>query len=502
MEELIRKTIKAEAKNRLWKHFEKVRTVQYYRKKFASRTGQPADIPKPKLPKQWSFHKHFDPAYCTKHSRFIAKGLWSALQNGTYQPAPSFRVSIPKPSGGFRDLDVFSIPDAAVAKIFHENLRERNAKIFSDSSFAYQIGKTPLDAIVKLKSILQYDTIFISKYDFSQYFDSISHDYIDTLLEKTGPILTTKMERQIIKAVIEHRYETETEKGVRKKGVPQGHSLSLFIANAAAHPLDIQLSTLNGTFARFADDSVVVNTSYEDALKTAEAYHQFSRSSGVAINEAKSSGIRMLAGSFKEMEMRQLSHFDFLSYKFSREGLYLSDRAIAAIKRRCSRIIYNQLLLHLRRTEKINPARIGEGFRDWDLVSCVNELRSYIYGGISQESIDSYLAGLLKFKNISGPTSYYCLVEDSQQFRALDGWLLDCVQRAYKQRLGLVSALLNQTIEMPTAQQFLSGDWYQFSTAVETQLPSFFTSWRAGRKSWTHHGLGGIDPQGIGQAHS
>lgn len=502
METFISKAIKAEAKKRLQKHFEKVRSVQIYRKKFASRTGQPADISTPKLPNQWSLQKHFDPAYCNKHAKFIAKGLWASLKNGTYQPAPSFRVSVPKSAGGYRDLDMFSIPDAAVAKVFHEKLRVRNAKIFSDSSFAYQIGKTPLDAIVKLKSILQYDTIFVSKYDFSSYFDSISHEYIDTLLEKSGPFLTTKMERQILKAVMSHCYKSQADEGIRTKGVPQGHSLSLFLANAAAHPLDIQLSTLNGTFARFADDSVVVNTNYEDALKTAEAYYQFSRTSGVAINESKSSGIRMLAGSAKEMEMRQLSHFDFLSYKFTREGLYLSDRAMAAIKRRCSRIIYNHLLLHLRRTEKINPARIGKGFRDWDLVSCVNELRAYIYGGISQQVLNSYLAGSSNIKNISGPTSYYCLVEDSQQFRALDGWLLDCVQRAYKQRIDLVSSLLNQTIDMPTEQQFLSGEWYKFSTPVETQLPSFFTSWRAGRKSWTHHGLGGIDPQGIGQAHS
>ena len=311
------------------------------------------------------------------------------------------------------------------------------------------------------------------------------------------------MERQILKSVMVHSFESSlTGKGTRTEGIPQGHSLSLFLANAAAHPLDAQLSRLNGTFARFADDSVVVNTCYEDALKTAEAYQQFSESSGVAINEIKSSGIRIFAGSAKTMEMRQLNHFDFLSYKFTKDGLYVSDRAIAAIKRRCGKIIYNHLLLHLRRTNAINPKRIGKGFKDWELVTCVNELRAYIYGGNSQKKIDAYLVGTSNIKNISGATSYFCLVEDSKQLRALDGWLLDTIQRAYQYRVCLVSGLPKQSLKLPNTAKFISGKWYTFPVAIETRLPSFFTAWRAARKSWTHHGMGGVDPQGMGYTYS
>jgi hypothetical protein len=68
-----------------------------------------------------------------------------------------------------------------------------------------------------------------------------------------------------------------------------------------AHPLDTELSRLNGAFARFADDSVVVNYSYEDALRCADAFQRFSRESGVSINKEKSTGIRIFSNGPAEM---------------------------------------------------------------------------------------------------------------------------------------------------------------------------------------------------------
>jgi RNA-directed DNA polymerase len=509
MKYLIEREIEREAKKRLAAYSRTQYYVHKYRVAFSKRTGKKAKTSAHALPKQWNFHKHFDPRYCLNHSSFLASGIWKSLQANTYRPVMASRSALPKASGGVRYIDAFSIPDAVIAKIFLNNLRVRNAKIFSDSSYAYQRNKTPLDAVLHIRTLLNGQTIFVSQYDFSKYFDSIKHSYLSVLVDKSGPFLTTHMERAVLRATMTHEYkEGKQSPATRTIGIPQGNSLSLFLANAAAHPLDEELGRLNGAFARFADDSVVINYSYEDALACANAFQRFSERSGVNINYQKPSGIRIFSET--PAELASIKQFDFLSYSFHRDGLHVSEKALGTIKRRCARIIYNHLLLHPRRTESFQPKRIGAGFRDWDLLTCLNELRAYIYGGRSQESIDDYLAGSVNISNLSGAVSYFCLVEDGAVFRGLDGWLIDSLCRAYQARRllfrsfpgSLATAFSLRSMKRIREGKMIDGTWYDFpQLALETRAPSFFTAWRAARKSWMRHGLGGVDATGTGYSY-
>lgn len=499
---LIEREIIAEARKRLGKHSQNAFYAHRYRDIYTKRTGKRAKKPKISTPKSWEFDKHFDPRYCINHSKFIARGLWSSLQLGDYEPRPALRHRYPKPDGGTRNIDAFSIPDAVISSIFIKNLRRRNAKVFSDSSFAYQEGKTPLDAVLRVRSILGAEKIFISQYDFSKYFDNIDHRHIETLLEKSSPFQTTHMERQVIRSILKHKFSIDGTIEERSVGTPQGNSISLFVSNLAAHTLDMELSKISGSFARFADDSVVVNFNYEDALKCAEAYRNFSQASGVEINERKSTGIRIL--SEVDSEMRHISEFTFLSYKFTPRQVFVSDKSIRAIKVRCAKIVYMHLLLHPRRAKKVSPKRVGGDFYDWDLVTCVNELRKYIYGNLKQRTIDLYLDGDINLKNVQGAVSYFSLVESGDQFRALDGWLIDILHRAISERARLVrSATAKKLHEAVTKDQLIDGSWYKRKTPImETNAPSFFSAWRASRKSLMRHGLGGVDAVGMGYSYS
>lgn len=498
---VIEKAIEEEAKKRLARYSQ----AQYYKHKYAStfskRTGLKAKLKPHSLPEAWDFHRQYDPRYCLNHARFLARGLWHSLQAGTYTPVEALRRSLPKPTGGQRVIDAFSIPDAAIAKIFARNLIRRNAKAFSDASYAYHEGKTNLDAVLRIKSMVQGETIFVSQYDFTKFFDSIGHEYLRGCLSKKGEFLTTTMERSVISAIMGHSWrDLDGNSGTRIEGIPQGNSISLFLANVAAHSLDRDLGRLSGSFARFADDSVVVNLSYEDALKSSEAYARFSSMSGVKINKLKSTGIRIFSD--VPCEMAHIPEFSFLSYKFTRDGLGMSKKAEANIKRRCVKIIYNNLLLHLRNTKKISKGRRGLGFIDWDLVTCVNELRRYIYGGKKQHELESFLAGTASIGRFAGAVGYFCLLEGGTKFRELDGWLVYILGSMYKRRLELLPKKLKASGGLITDEELISGNWYDFPTIpLETSLPSFFTAWRAARKNFAKHGLGGVDTTGEGYAY-
>lgn len=502
MDRLVENAIVEEAKKRIAKYSQRSYYALKYQHAYSKRTGKKARTRKFGLPKSWDFDPHFDPRYCINHAKFIAKGIVSSLAAGVYKPRPSLRTGHLKPDGGTRYIDAFSVPDAALATIFIKNLRKRNAKSFSDSSFAYQEGKTPLDAVLRVKSMIKGEKIFISQYDFSKFFDNISHSHIEYMLRKDGPFMTTHMERQLLSSILTHEYSLDGLTGRREVGTPQGNSLSLFISNVAAHSLDEELSRISGLFARFADDSVVINYSYEEALKSAEAYGNFSRDSGVQINAVKSTGIRLLADG--ESEMRHIDQFTFLSYKFTPKEVLVSDKTIDVIKARCAKTIYRHLLLHPRRAKAISLKRITGKQYDWDLVTCLNELRNYIYGSINQARIDSFLDGTANIKNIQGAVSYFSLVENSSQFRALDGWLIDVLHRALAERVKLIRNMTSK-IGHPLIgeDELLNGSWYKLKKfPMETKVPSFFTAWRAGRKSLSRHGLGGVDAVGMGYSYA
>lgn len=501
MERLIEREIIAEARKRLAKHSQKAFYIHKYRQSYVKRTGRRAKKPTISTPNSWGFDKHFDPRYCINHARFIARGVWRSLQNGDYKPRAALRHEFPKADGGTRNIDAFSIPDAVVATIFIRNLRQRNAKIFSDSSFAYQEGKTPLDAVFKVRSILGADKVFISQYDFSKFFDNIHHHHIEEMLKKGSPFLTTHMERSVIRSILKHDYSINGVIETRSRGTPQGNSISLFVSNVAAHTLDVELSKISSSFARFADDSIVVNFSYEDALKCAAVYKDFSQKSGVNINDKKSTGVRIL--SEHNAEMRHISNFTFLSYKFTPSAVFVSDKSIRAIKAKCAKIIYMHLLLHPRRAGKVSPKRIGRDFYDWDLVTCINELRKYTYGKMSQSTLDQYLCGDIDLKNIQGAVSYFSLVESGDQFRELDGWLIDILHRALAERAKLINSTSSRTLHtVASKDQLIDGSWYKKKVPLmETRAPSFFSAWRASRKSLTRHGLGGVDAVGMGYSY-
>ena len=131
MERLIEQEVVREAQKRLARYSQQTYYSQKYQKAYTKRTGKMGKSRKAGLPNSWTFDPHFDPRYCINHSKFIAKGIWNSLCLGTYQPRPSLRRAYPKPDGGVRYIDAFSVPDAAIASIFLRNLRRRNAKVFS-----------------------------------------------------------------------------------------------------------------------------------------------------------------------------------------------------------------------------------------------------------------------------------------------------------------------------------------------------------------------------------
>ena len=316
----------------------------------------------------------------------------------------------------------------------------------------------------------------------------------------------TGAERCVVQAFLRHQYagypSWQTLKYDRRVlGVPQGSSLALFLSNIAAHDLDMTLERAGGSFVRFADDVIAVAHTYSDARNIELEFRAHCERSGVRINFEKSSGISLLGKrplddlrSFfidkdDGADLRKLTYVDFLGHRVASDGIDLTEKAVKRIKRKISRIIYIHLLLYPRRTHPINPSRIGGSAVDWDLVTCINELRKYIYGGLREKALVSFIDENVKLPFVRGVMAFYPLVSGIDRLAELDGWLLDVLSRAIRERQKLIMqqpGLVSYTIDRAS---LIDGNWHQSEIANETMLPSFVRGWRAARKFYKRYGL-------------
>jgi hypothetical protein len=186
-----------------------------------------------------------------------------------------------------------------------------------------------------------------------------------------------------------------------------------------------------------------------------------------------------------------IENVNFLGHYVSSDEINLTDKAVKRIKRKISEVIYIHLLLYPRQGHPINPARLGDPHIDWDLVTCLNEVRRYIYGGLKERDLTRFLEEDRKLPVVRGLMAFYPLVSSIVRLAELDGWLTNVMFRALRERNRLI---LNQglTPYIISKEALLDGSWHGSDVPNETSLPSFVLGWRAARKFYKRYGLSEI----------
>jgi len=478
----ISEALDREVRKLIRRHNKSTAATAHNQKKYEKRSGEPGAAPKSLIPPHWTVHKHFDPYHVKVRLEAFSHSIAKKIRTSSYQPNPSLLLPIPKPGGGSREICISTVPDAAVAYWLGRKLIERNSYRFSSYTYAYRADRNAHHAIEHLMANIRgRSRVFVLEYDFAKYFDSIRHDYLYKTLDEfflVSPrelsLLKTFLTNRRAKSIIDYqagRFATPT------KGIPQGSNISLFLANVACFELDREIEQIGVAFARYADDTLIVCEDYDKAHACAKLLLDHGKRCGTEINFAKSPGISLLTPD-TNAEFRHKSHVEFLSHSLSPAGISISTKAIARIKRRVAKIIYNNLLLQPKRG-KVNPKRLGRGFRDWDLVTCINELRRYLYGRISEANLSNALRGKAPVNPTLCAMSFYPTVDKNGELglRAMDGWLVDVLMRAYEKRCKLL-AKLGLSAAPILRKKLIDGNWYSFKrVTVETRLPSFFRAW-------------------------
>lgn len=492
-----------------------------YQKQFEKRTGTTAGAPK-KLVKT-AIDRHFDPIYCSRNANFLAKVIWFKILNNEYNPRPAVNYQIPKPDGSHRGIMAFTIPDAAVANVFLRRVRRRNLKRLSPSSFAYHPDKNVFDAILTLKEFDPDGKLFAVQIDFEKFFDTIPHSYIKSKLDDSSLFSLTPHEKYVFSRFLKHQFATleDYQKGNFSRkfvGTPQGSSVSLILSNIANHDLDVSLSNQAGKFVRFADDVVALCSNYEQAQLLEEQFARHCRESGLIVSVKKSPGIAIIAK--KDSELRTYSHFDYLGYRFTPDGLCIPAKTISRIKSKISRLVHIYLIMYLSFGFNKSRSSVSPHPYDWDLLGCIYEIRNAIYGGLTSRDLRLFIDQGVKPPRMKGLMGFYCLLEQPDQLRELDGWLLSTLRRAMVVRNKTIQSKYGRATVTPSNQSLATGTWLDQSAwrnsgvgatstgnvddtdnnlaSPDPKAPSFLLGWRAARKYYFTFGLEDVQAPNYG----
>jgi RNA-directed DNA polymerase len=459
-------------------------------KKREKRTGKKAKAQTNTAIPRWKLEQQFNPFYVRAKSASISHAIEAAIRAKSYQPRPSLDVRIAQDGGGHRRISIYSVPDAAVGTWLHRRLQSRNNALLSESAFGYRPDRNANDAIRHIAdALISAPRSFLVEYDFEKFCDSIDHSYLLKMLRQHFQVRTNEM--GVLRGLLsgQSAVETEYKKKVftqRQAGIPQGNTISLFLANAVCHELDKGLEDLGVTFARYADDIVVVARSYSKACNAADLILRWSARSKVKINYKKSDGISLLMAQGTG-EIKSKRSIIFLGCEISNSGVRPAEKQINRIKMKIARVVY-QHLIQAPQKRTFSKKRIQADV-DWDLVTCVNEIRKIVYGRLSEADLTDGLNRKDPRKPIRSRMSGFAMVDTPDRFRELDGWLVGLLERACSMRASLVSKLRVEPLH-PTRRTIISGDWYKFGVFTqETRLPSTFRAWLYMRMMYRSRGM-------------
>jgi hypothetical protein len=478
-------------------------------KDFKRSTGVAGIQKKPVLPQHWRALPEFNPYHVRALAELISHGIGTSVQNRTYRPRPALVFPITKPDGGVRQISISPVADAAVGTVVYSRILKRNQHRLSPYSYAFRRDINVHEAIERMiREWRIRHRYWVVEFDFSKYFDTLCHDYLQRTLKDHFQL--TKSEFHVANSYLNsHRafglndYLNGNFKEYHR-GIPQGNSLSLFLANAACHELDQVLERLPITFSRYADDIVALCPTLVAAEDATEAILDHCERAGLSVNFKKSDGISIFSPEALKSNSTSKPAVDFLGYRLTfREvakknnpakevvrRVSLRDSNVKKVKGTLAKIIYRHLIKYPL-AGQISKTRI-QGL-DWDLVRCINELRNYIYGGIKEKVLQDVLNDRnLSMAKADGALSFYPLMDDIELLKQLDGWLLSALARALEKRNDILTRLGLRPHKL-TRKELLEANWYNVSEIGfnasgeeiwnDVTIPSFVRFWKYTKRS-------------------
>lgn len=235
------------------------------------------------------------------------------LVKGSYMPMTLKCIQIPKANGKMRTLSLPCTRDKIVQRRIVELLDPIWENIFSDKSCAYRKRQSSHKAVAWVWKYLQDDLTYVVDADIKGYFDNVDHDLLLEMIRKR--VDDTRIIELIDKFLkvgkIDGRKVTERN----MLGIPQGGSMSPFLANVYLHEVDMALEENGLSHVRYADDIVIFCSNETEANNALEFLDRHISNLKLTLSKEKT----------HVFDIRN-EGLDYVGYHISPEGLSISSR--------------------------------------------------------------------------------------------------------------------------------------------------------------------------------
>ena len=222
------------------------------------------------------------PDHCREHWPLIKQ----QLLDGTYQPSPARRKSIPKPDGSERHLGIPNVMDRLIQQAVLQILTPILDPGFSESSFGFRPKRSAQDAAKQVQRYIRAGYRHCIDMDLSKFFDRVQHDI---LMVRVARKVHDRRLLKLIGRYLRAGVMVETELQPSIEGTMQGGPLSPILANILLDDFDKELEHRGLRFVRYADDFLVFTKTSEAAQRVARSIENYlTRKLKLVINHQKS----------------------------------------------------------------------------------------------------------------------------------------------------------------------------------------------------------------------
>jgi len=201
--------------------------------------------------------------------------LLKELVDWTYRPKAVKAVEIPKPGSNTdkRRLGIPCVRDRVVQAAIKELIEPILEPTFSDNSYGFRPGRSPHDAVLKAKEIVEQEGKgFVVDLDLEKFFDKINHD---RLIARLGDKIQDKRILRLIGLMLRSGIMKDGVVSSTEVGSIQGSPLSPLLSNVVLDELDKELETRGHKFCRFADDCNIFVSTYKAAERVMSTITEF-----------------------------------------------------------------------------------------------------------------------------------------------------------------------------------------------------------------------------------